>query len=48
MIQRKALENLRKWREDKYRKPLVLRDARQVGKPLCYANLPKNTAFLSN
>ncbi|MDR0540651.1 MAG: AAA family ATPase [Dysgonamonadaceae bacterium] len=32
MIQRKALENLRKWRESKYRKPLVLRGARQVGK----------------
>ncbi|MDR0830105.1 MAG: AAA family ATPase [Prevotellaceae bacterium] len=32
MIQRKALENLRKWREDKWRKPLVLRGARQVGK----------------
>jgi predicted AAA+ superfamily ATPase len=32
MIERKAMEELRRWREDKWRKPLVLRGARQVGK----------------
>jgi predicted AAA+ superfamily ATPase len=32
MIQRKALKNLREWRQDRHRKPLILRGARQVGK----------------
>ncbi|GHT20619.1 ATPase [Bacteroidia bacterium] len=32
MIQRKALDYLRKWKNSTHRKPLVLRGARQVGK----------------
>ncbi len=32
MIHRQILENLKQWKESKYRKPLVLRGARQVGK----------------
>jgi len=32
MIRRSALEFLIKWKEDKWRKPLVIRGARQVGK----------------
>ncbi len=29
---RYAIENLYKWKESKYRKPLIIKGARQVGK----------------
>ncbi|GHT54017.1 ATPase [Bacteroidia bacterium] len=41
MIQRRALENLRKWRDSSDRKPLVLRGARQVGKTTVVRELAK-------
>lgn len=31
-MKRKAIEDLKKWRDDPERKPMVLRGARQVGK----------------
>lgn len=31
-MKRFILDELQKWRESKYRKPLILRGARQVGK----------------
>ena len=31
-MKRNAIENLKKWRDDPERKPMVLRGARQVGK----------------
>jgi predicted AAA+ superfamily ATPase len=38
MFQRKAIEDLRKWRESNDRKPLILRGARQVGKTTLVRN----------
>ncbi|MDR1119468.1 MAG: AAA family ATPase [Dysgonamonadaceae bacterium] len=42
MIQRKVLESLREWSKSKYRKPLVLRGARQVGKTTLVRELAKD------
>ncbi|MDR1102366.1 MAG: AAA family ATPase [Tannerella sp.] len=42
MIQRTVLENLRKWSKSNYRKPLVLRGARQVGKTTLVRELAKD------
>lgn len=32
MFERRILKNLKQWADSKYRKPLILRGARQVGK----------------
>ncbi len=48
MIQRNALEKLRKWKTNKRRKPLVLRGARQVGKTTLVEEFAKDyDVFLS-
>lgn len=41
MFERSILKELRKWMENSYRKPLILRGARQVGKTTVVAQLSK-------
>ena len=47
MIQRKTIESLQQWKEEKDRKPLILRGARQVGKTTLVVEFAKQfTIFL--
>lgn len=39
---RKIMEYLKKWKESKYRKPLILQGARQVGKHIQCLNSAEN------
>lgn len=43
-MKRFIIENLRKWKESKRRKPLILRGARQVGKTLILEEFGKEFA----
>ena len=42
MIERTALQELENWKNSEYRKPLILRGARQVGKTTIVNNFGKS------
>ena len=42
---RYAIENLYKWKESKYRKPLIIKGARQVGKTWLMKEFGQNAYF---
>lgn len=41
ILKRFIIEKLKEWKESKYRKPLILKGARQVGKTYILKNLEK-------